>query len=208
MIGFVVGLEAEAQIARGFHCPVAVGGGGAAGAARAVASLIEQGVTHLVSFGLAGGLAPGLPAGAIVVPERVRDGAGKTWLTDPALSMRFGSVEGVLLAAADIIATSAAKSKLWRDTGAMAADLESGAVAAAGLPFAVLRAICDPAERDLPPAASTALDAAGRIKPLALLSSLVSHPGQIGGLIGLGRDAVKARTALLNLVRRVGPLMP
>lgn len=208
MIGFVVGLEAEAQIARGFGCPVAVGGGGAAGAATAVASLIAEGVTHLVSFGLAGGLAPGLPAGEIVVPERVRDGAGKTWLADPALSMRFGPMHGVLLAAADIVATSAAKAKLWQETGTMAADLESGAVAGAGLPFAILRAICDPAERDLPPAALTALDASGRIKPLALAGSLARHPGQIGALIGLGRDAVKARAALLALVRRIGPLSP
>ena len=59
MIGFVVGLEAEAQIARRFGCPVAIGGGGAAGAAQAAAVLAGQGVTHLVSFGLAGGFGAG-----------------------------------------------------------------------------------------------------------------------------------------------------
>jgi len=208
MIGFVVGLEAEAQIARGFGCPVAVGGGGAAGAARAAAFLIAEGATQLVSFGLAGGLAPGLLAGAILVPERVIDETGQVWRADRTLAARFGAPHGAVVAVPDIIATAAAKSELWRRTDALAADIESGAVARAGLGFAVLRVVCDPAERDLPPAALTALDAAGRIKPWALLRSLARRPGQVPGLIALGRDAAAARRALLAEVRRVGPLSP
>jgi adenosylhomocysteine nucleosidase len=208
MIGFVVGLEAEAQIARAFGCPVAVGGGGAAGAAQAASALIAQGITQLVSFGLAGGLQPGLPAGAILVPERVIDEAGTVWSADRALADRFGVVRGTMLAVPDIIAAAAAKAALWQQTGALAADIESGAVARAGLGFAVLRVVCDPAERNLPPAALTALDEAGRIKPMALLRSLARRPGQIAGLITLGRDAAAARRALLAEVRRIGPLSP
>ena len=206
VIGFVVGLEAEAKIARGFGCAVAVGGGGAAGATRAAAELIARGVTRLVSFGLAGGLAPGLRAGAIVIPERVADETGQSWPVDLQLAACFGTPAGVLLAVPDIIATGAAKADLWRRTGAVAADIESGAVAAAGLGFAVLRVVCDPAERDLPPAAITALDAAGRIKPLALLRSLARRPGQISGLIALGGDAAAARRTLLAEVSRIGVL--
>ncbi len=208
MIGFVVGLEAEAQMARLFGCPVAVGGGGADGAARAAASLVARGVTRLVSFGLAGGLAPGLAAGAILVPERVMDGAGQVWLADPVLSARLGVAHGTLLAVPHIVATAAAKTALWQQTGAMAADIESGSVARAGLGFAVLRVVCDPAERDLPPAALTALDAAGRIKPGALVRSLARRPGQIASLVALGRDAAAARRALSAEVRRIGPLFP
>ena len=206
MIGFVVGLEAEAQIARRFGCPVAVGGGGAAGAAQAAAALAGQGVTHLVSFGLAGGLAPGLAAGSILIPERVIGPAGEVWPVDPSLAARFGSPHGAMLAVSDIIADAPAKSALWQLTGAMAADIETGSVAAVGLAFAVLRVICDPAERSLPPAALTALDAAGRIRPAALFRSLARHPGQLGGLIALGRDAAAARRALLDRVRQIGPL--
>jgi adenosylhomocysteine nucleosidase len=208
LIGFVVGLEAEAKIARGFGCPVAVGGGGAAGAGRAAAVLIAQGVTQLVSFGLAGGLAPGLKAGAIVIPEQVADEAGRVWAVDLELAARFGGAAGTLLAVSDIVGTAAAKAELWRSTGAVAADIETGAVAATGRRFAVLRVICDPAERDLPPAAITALDAAGRIRPLALARSLVRHPGQIGGLIALGGDAAAARRTLLAEVSRIGALQP
>jgi adenosylhomocysteine nucleosidase len=210
LLGIVVGLAAEARIARLLGCPVAIGGGGAAGAARAAQDLAAQGVTGLVSFGLAGGLAPGLPAGSVLVPERVMDETGALWAADPALSARLGSPAGALLAVPGIIAAAAAKDRLWRETGALAADIESGAVAsraaASGLGFAVLRVVCDPAERDLPPAAVTALDSAGRIRTGALLRSLARHPGQVVALVALGRDAAAARSALLARVRSLGSL--
>ncbi len=210
MLGVVVGLAAEARIAHAFGCPVAIGGGGAAGAARAAQELAVQGVTRLLSFGLAGGLAPGLPAGSLLVPERVVDETGACWMADAALSAQLGSPAGALLAVPDIVATAAEKARLWRETGALAADIESGAVASCaaerGLGFAVLRVVCDPAERDLPPAAITALDSAGRIRLGALLYSLAQRPGQVVALVGLGRDAAAARAALLARVLTLGSL--
>jgi adenosylhomocysteine nucleosidase len=87
-------------------------------------------------------------------------------------------------------------------------DLESGAVArvalAHGLPFAVLRAVADPAERNLPPAALLALDGAGRIGILRVLGSVFGNPGQILGLLALARDAAAARRALVGRVRTMG----
>lgn len=109
-----------------------------------------------------------------------------------------------------MITTRAAKQQAWEDTGALAADLESGAVAQAafdhGLPFAVLRVVCDPADRDLPPAAITALDADGRIRPAALLRSLARYPRQLPALIALGREAGLARAALMAQVAAIGRL--
>ncbi len=210
MLGLVVGLAAEARIARLLGCPVAIGGGGAAGAARAAQDLARQGVTGLVSFGLAGGLAPDLLPGAILVPDSVIGEGGMRWAADAALSARLGQPAGALLAVPDIVATATTKARLWRDTGALAADIESGAVAACaaefGLGFAVLRVVCDPAGRDLPPAAITALDAAGRIRTGALLRSLARHPTQLVALVALGRDAAAARSALLARVRSLGSL--
>lgn len=210
MLGIVVGLTAEARLARGLGGLTEAGGGTADGAARAAAHLIANGATALLSFGLAGGLAPGLPAGTLVIPTTVTDGAGRSWPTDPAMVQRLGTGAGALLAASAILADAAEKQAAWQSTGALAADIESGAVARAaaahGLPFAVLRAICDPAERTLPPAALTALDPAGRIRPLALARSLLRRPGQIGGLIALGREAALARTALLARVAATGPI--
>lgn len=212
MFGIVVGLAAEARLARGLGCPIAIGGGGAAGAYEASCRLIAEGVTGLISFGLAGGLAPGLMAGSLMIAADVVDGQGGSWHADPAMSARLGDAAGSLFAATDIIATADAKQALWSATGALATDIESGAVAAAAskaaLPFAILRAVCDPAHRDLPPAAQTALDDAGRIQPFRLLQSIMRHPGQIGDLIRLGQDAALARRALLGQVGRIGPLGP
>jgi adenosylhomocysteine nucleosidase len=82
-------------------------------------------------------------------------------------------------------------------------DPETGAVLRAararGLPFAVLRAVCDPASRDLPPAALAALDPAGGIGLLGVLRALARQPAQLGALFALGRDASAARRSLLRL---------
>ena len=65
-----------------------------------------------------------------------------------------------------------------------------------GLPFAALRAICDPATRDLPPAALIALNAAGAISLPDIARSIARQPSQIIGLLMLARDAAAARSAL------------
>lgn len=199
-------MSAEARIAARSGFPVAVGGGTAAGAEAAATRLIGQGVTALVSFGLAGGLDPMLRPGLVVVPSAVlADGA--RLLADGAVAGRFGGLTGhVLLAGTAVVADAAAKAALFRSTGAAAVDLESGAVAsvalAHGLAFAVVRAICDPAERDLPPAALVALDSAGAIGLIRVARCVIGQPGQIPGLLALSRDAARARRALIGVIAR------
>ena len=196
---------AEARLARGLGGLVEAGGGDAAGAEIAARRLVTLGVDALLSFGLAGGLAPNLAAGAIVIPRTVADENGTIWRTDTDLAARYGPPCGTILAADAIYATHLAKQAAWTASGAVAVDLESGAVARVaaehGLPFAVLRAVCDPAGRDLPHAALTALDRQGRIQISALFRSVARHPGQIPALVALGREASKARQALLECVR-------
>lgn len=170
----------------------------------AAARLVGDGATALVSFGLAGGLDPALRPGMVVVASVVL-ADGERLAADAALAARFGGVTGhVLLAGAAVVADAAAKQAMFAATGAQAVDLESGAVAriasTCGLPFAVVRAICDPAERDLPPAALVALDRDGGIAVMAVVRSLVRRPGQIFGLLALARDAAVARRALVRLV--------
>ena len=202
-----MGLAAEARLARPLGPLVAAGGGTAAGVAVAVQSVIAAGATALLSFGLAGGLDPALEAGALVIPEAVIDDTGRRWAVDAALARRLGTARGSLLAGSDVITGIAAKRGAWEQTGALAVDLESGVVARVagerGLPFAVLRAVCDPATRDLPPAALTALDAKGRIQPGALLMSILRQPGQIAGLMALGRETARARRSLMERVAAI-----
>lgn len=186
---------------------VETGGGTAVGAEAAVQRLIGRGATALISFGLAGGLDPLLRPGAVIVPEAVVT-QGRAVATNAALNRLLGGGTAHTLLAADRIAASAAaKNQLFVLTGCAAADLESGALAHAaeahGLPFSVLRAICDPAERDLPPAAHCALDDSGAIGLMRVIASVVGQPRQLPALLALGRDAAAARRAL---VERVGTL--
>lgn len=205
-----MGLEAEARIARRLGGPVEVGGGGAEGAAAAAARLIGRGVSGLVSFGLAGGLDPALAPGALLIPARVLCGE-REWETDPTLTRRLGGpTPGAVYGGGAILATAAEKSALHARTPAVAVDLESAAVAHAarqhGLPFAVLRAVCDPAGRDLPRAALVALDGAGRVGAARVAWAVLSEPRQIPALIRLARDAARARHTLVTRTRAIGRL--
>ena len=208
-VGIIVGLAAEAKIAAPLGTRIAIGGGTAAGAARAAAILAPH-VSALISFGLAGGLDPMLPPGALLVPATVLADGGR-WDTDPILTARLGGpTPGALFGDGAILATAAAKAALHARTGAVAVDLESAAVARAaarhGLPFAALRAVCDPAGRGLPRAALAALDAKGRIGALRVLAAVLARPGEIPTLIALAADAARARRALVTRVRAIGRL--
>ena len=203
-IGVVVGLAAEARIARRLGWTVAIGGGSAAGAETAARALLDAGVGGLVSLGLAGGLDPLLRPGDIVVCETVVS-RGTRYRTDAALSRRLGGSTPHAVLGGDAIAASVGeKQRLWRETGAAAVDLESGAVARLaterGVPFAVLRAVCDPAERALPRAACVALDARGAIAVWRVVASLIARPGQLPALLRVAADAAAARRALMARV--------
>lgn len=202
-IGVVVGLEAEARLARAWGIPVVVGGGTSTGAATAAAILVHS-VQALVSFGLAGGLDPALQPGTILVPSCVSSSDGTRWSTNADLNKLLGGCTGhTLLGDGPILATIQAKRDA-RSRGFHAVDLESAAVAAAaqrhGLPFAVLRAVCDPADRPLPRAALVALDAQGRIGSLRVLTAALSNPAELPALIALALDANRARRALRQRV--------
>ncbi|NHO32557.1 phosphorylase family protein [Acetobacter fallax] len=205
-IGFLVGLRAEADLLRQFWpgAPVAISGATSKGAERGAGRLVACGVKNLVSFGLAAGLDPALAPGAIVIPDVVM--VDQTlFACDPALRRRLGAspgnvTAGALLHSDSVVLEADRKQALAHETGCCALDMESGFVAQAarknGRSFAVLRVICDPASRSLPPAAGIALSPDGGVKTGPLLRSLLHAPGQVGSLISLGLDAFKARRAM------------
>ena len=207
MIGIVVGLIEEATLANRLGGVVSVGNGTANGAQRAVDELICRGVTALMSFGVAGGIAPGLRAGSIVVPKFVLTTAGKI-ACDMEMVRRLNGPSADSLMSPDVIVASVTeKAKLHAKTGAVAVDLESGIVAksatAARLPFAVLRAICDPWNRAIPSAAMVALDERGQIRFLPVLAALARRPVEIISIIRLASDATAARRGLIRQVQTI-----
>ncbi len=207
-LGLVVGLAAEARVARPLGWTTAVGGGTYAGALLAAERLIRAGARALVSFGVAGGLDPALRPGTLLVPHEVLTD-GRRLPTDPDLNRRLGQASDIaLLGAERIVASAAAKIALFNATRAGAVDLESGAVAQVatrhGIPFAVLRAICDPAERDLPPAALVPPTRNGGIPLVRIIGSVLKQPTQLPFLPALAADAAAAHRALRQAVGRIG----
>ena len=204
--GIITGLAAEARIAR--HLGVTrTAGATPAGSVSASKRLIIDGARALLSFGLAGGLDPALRSGMLVIPRKVL-AAGEQFTPDPAMiDVLGGPTIELALGGTEIVPDADAKRCLWEQTDASAVDLESGAVARVarehGLPFAVLRAVCDPAERNLPPAALLALDRRGSIRLLTMLASVAAKPSQIPELMALARDAAAARRALIRRVAEI-----
>jgi hopanoid-associated phosphorylase len=203
----VVGLAREARIAEGEGVHAVIGGGDEAGLSDALRRALRQGAAGIVSFGISGGLDPALKPGACIVGSAVSLGRER-WRTDAAWSKRllaalplaqFAEVTGIGHPAA----TVEHKRLLRSMTGAAAVDMEShvaGRIAAeAGLPLAILRIICDPADRSLPPAALAGMRRDGTTSIGAVLGAVLSRPAQLFAMIGLAGDA---RVAFSELKRR------
>lgn len=199
------GLAAEAKIARAAGFPVVIGAGDRERTAALVESAVE-GANCLMSFGIAGALAPDLRAGDVVISAEVVAG-GDRWRADEwfqdrvaELASEIGALRGPVLGARAILATEADKSRAWRETGALAVDLESDVVARiatqAGIPFLVARTIADTAYRELPPAALIPLSEAGTPNLARVLGSVLRRPGQIRTLIRLAWETRMALSAL------------
>ena len=217
--GAVTGLAAEAEIARQAGLVAAAGAGTPKGTERAIRSLIEQGVPGLVSFGIAGGLAPNLVNGTLIAPAAVRDMNGEAhwvdveWharLTRSAHAAGIPLVVGGILGAETIAASSAEKARLREASHAIAVDLESNRIAGAAeharIPFLVFRVIADTAERDLPPAALVPLTKSGR-PSLRVLGSIIVRPGQIPALLTLARETRSALEALRQGARALSAVL-
>ena len=201
------GLEAEAKIARRAGLSAVVG----AGDHRRTVAVVEEAASAaecLVSFGIAGALKPGLKAGDIILSTEVID-EDRRWLSSDSLRGRLaelvreiGASEGPVLGARMVLATKADKRRAWHETGALAVDLESvvvaRAAAALGIPFIVLRAIADPATRELPPAALVPLGRDGKPVFGHVLASVMRRPQQLPTLLGVAREARRALAALVG----------
>jgi adenosylhomocysteine nucleosidase len=170
----------------------------------------------VVSWGLCGGLDPRLRPGDLIVGAEVVSNEGAV-RTDEVV--RASLVQRLLGAGAHVsveplaasnapVLTAGAKADLRRATGAAAVDMES---LIAGLyarehriPFAILRTVSDPADRDLPPLVLKAVDSDGGIDALAVIRELIRSPGQFGRLRAAARDSRAAFQAL----KRCRSLLP
>ncbi len=207
----VCGMKFEAQLLteRGVQ---AVSGLAAQTLDEAIENALAAGCAGLISIGTAGALDPALHPGAWIVPARVVTST-ESYECDPhwseRIARRLGVTGGGTLAAVGApVRDAAAKGALFRATGALAVDMESGSAARRaalhGVPFVAARVVIDPAQRALPSSALVGLRADGTVALTALIAELARHPGQLPGLFRLALDARCARQALARGVAALG----
>lgn len=207
MIVAVTGLVREARIVRGKRVVTLTGGGDALGLKKQLDTVLpEEGVSGVISIGIAGGLSPDLRPGHVVIGSEVVIGTER-YETDVDWLQRMWraiprSKPGIVAGSDSVIMHRPEKTALYERTGAVAVDMESHIAARAAhqykKPFAVLRVVCDPGDRTLPPAALIAMKPDGSVDTQAVLRSVIAHPQQIPGLLYLARDSATAFRTLLR----------
>ena len=181
---FACAMTVEARIARRLGRTVRVGLGASRG--------VPEG--RLVSFGIAGALAPDLPVGTVIDATRVVDESGAVlWEGGPlgASSARTGTILG----ASRIVDDPAERARLHKQTGAEAVDMESGALARSGRLAGCLRAVSDTPERRLGGVARGAT-ADGRVAPMGFLLGFAREPRVTMTAVFSARRALKSLEAL------------
>ncbi|MEJ0028644.1 MAG: hypothetical protein WDN01_21680 [Rhizomicrobium sp.] len=201
-----VGLAREARIAARAKLTPVIGAGKGALLEQRLSWAIAKGAKGIVSFGIAGALAPLLKIGDVVIATHVVHD-DEHYATDPQwsgiLRERLPAAHSVVLAGHDLIVNHVdGKRRLFALTGAHAVDMESHIAARLaarhGIPFVALRAISDAWTKGLPPAALEPLSDSGKPRLARILASVAADPSQIPDLLATGREAGKAFRALLR----------
>lgn len=209
-IGIVAALSAEAatlpDTVTGPFVVVRTGMG-AERAYRGARALIRAGVGGLVSWGTAVGLSETLQTGDLVVPAEVSDHQSRRYRPDPGLQGRLTPdvpPRGVLAEACAPLCTLEQKLRFAKRHGALAADMETAAVAkaarAAQLPFAVVRVVVDDLHSEIPPWVIHAVAPDGKARISAFTRGLLAAPP--GDLAHLWRLSRRMRVALQTLRAR------
>lgn len=225
-LGIVTGLKFESDIVRqraaheGFADRILVGIGlGRENARTAAETLIAEGATALLSFGIAGGLDPAIECGTSIIAATIKaEGLAlractPEWVErlDRALRASMPIVRGDLAHAGTMLGTAAQKAALFAASQALAADMESYGIAeaahAAALPFAAVRVVADTADEGLPDIAQHAMAPDGSLKLGETLKRIARQPGQIPQVLRLGRSTARARRRLSDIAALGIPAM-
>jgi adenosylhomocysteine nucleosidase len=202
--------------ARGGRIGLRQSGPGAERALAGAREMLAGGAAGLIAWGFSGALVPGLAAGTVLLPARVRSSGGRVLATDPrwreaircAIDPRIEVHSGDVATVADVLETPGLKERAAREYDAVAVDMESAAVLAAaldaGVPGVVVRVVLDTATDALPEHARAWIDERGhrRLAP-ALAAAL--DPRQWRRLATLTQRFRAARRSLRMLAATLAP---
>jgi len=189
-------------------------GTGPENAAKAAKCLIDHGAEKLISWGCAAALAEHLKPGDLILANSLI-GADQTNIPCARMCLNharqtlqsFSPSLEPLAESRHIVATTTAKQQLFKQTRAIAVDMESAAIARIAKQhdktFLIIRAIADDAEMNLPDAVVYAINEQGVVELPKLLRYLLLHPGEIPALIQLGLAFSAARKTLTAIAAQL-----
>ena len=158
----------------------------------------------VISAGACGALAPALPEGALVVPEAVVTEDGQRTATAP---VRGIDAAGTLVSVTRVITSAADKARLWMETGAIACDMESAAIAAwagnQGLGCAVVRGVSDTADHGVPADLAAAVGEDGRVRGVAAVRAALGRRGALRDALALRRGTNAALASVAVALARI-----
>ncbi len=183
-------------------------GVGPAAASMNIRQLLTEGPSPrvIICAGFAGGLDARVRTGDLVVADN---------FSAPELRTRAQALTGekphrffgALVSRDSPVESAAAKAALARETGALAVDMETAAVAeaclGAGVPLLAVRAISDGAMTPLPVPFAEWFDLTRqRPRPWGLVKYLVRHPERVSPFARFVRGLAPARHALADFLSR------
>lgn len=176
--------------------------------ARALSGLapLARDATLVVSAGVCGALAPHLGEGDLVVPEVVLSPGGRRHVVPAAAGL---AATGTLLTVADVVETPEEKARLWRQTAALAVDMESSLIiewaATVGVPAAVVRGIADTAARGVSSMFAAAVDEHGGVRVGRATRMILAQPRALAEALTLRRGTAAALRSVAAALRGLAP---
>ena len=195
---------------------LAVSGAGPEAAQRHAEALLAQGVVALISWGCAAALHETLKPGHLLLPSEVLGENAERHVADPrwhaavagSLKDTHAPHTGLLVESSRVVATAIDKRALHQESGAIAVDMESAALARVarshGRPFLVIRSVADSSRLDFPPVLLKALNPRGDARMGPLLRGLATRPRQIPDLMALGQSFKLAMNTLASARKHLG----
>jgi adenosylhomocysteine nucleosidase len=178
------------------------------------------GAELVIGTGVVGALSSGLKPGDLVLSDRVltfdADGevaeqvlaVGDSHLRAVGHSLASAGIAystGAILTSHRVLATGAQKRRAKETTGAIAVDMETGAIAAEaaarGLPFIAIRAVLDEVDDEV--VGAEMADEDGNVRPLAATSYLIRNPATMLKLPKMIRNLSRATAAIADALTAI-----
>ena len=180
----------------------------------------------VIGTGVVGALSAGLSPGDIVLAERIVSApAAEGMRSEPAFEVAGDALRhcesvlreagldfarGGLLTSRRVLANAYAKRRAKEESGAIAVDMESAALASEaarrGLKFAVVRTVMDALEDEV--FGAELADEQGRVRPLAATGYLARNPSAIMQLPRMMRNLSRATRSLADAIETLGLAAP